>query len=291
MDYSNQNLQKASFKNRDLSNAVFTGSDLRGADFSGSMLVGADFSHSRTGITTANVVVMFVAALVVSFLSGYIAMLAGNTMHQMLDSNDPKIHASGIITIILTVIFIGCFYWKGGSTIRNLALPTCIFALLVGLVNYLIGYGTGMGMVYLVLVIFLITAMLIVGTISRESAGTLSSTILFFVVALGGGIFGRGVGGGIGTIVMALSCALISKRALSGAKGFNTLRKFAFSITRKFGTSFKYANLTQADFSESKMHNTDFTDAEVTLVNWNNAKIENCISGTDNFTVKENQHD
>jgi Pentapeptide repeats (8 copies) len=124
--------------------------------------------------------------------------------------------------------------------------------------------------------------MLIVGTAARAAAGTLSSTILFVIVALGGGMFGKSVGGGIGTVIMAISCALISKRALSGAKGFEGLRRIAFAITSTFGTSFRNAKLFKANFAGSKIRNSDFSDADISSVNWGDAKKMNCI-------IKENR--
>lgn len=277
-DYSNKNLKKASFQNEDLANARFSESDLRGADFSGSDLSGADFSRAKTGITPGNKVMIFLVALVVSLLSGYIAMLAGQTVQGMLASEDEKIRASGVIALVMIVIFIAFAWWKGGGTaIRNLIIPACVLALVIGLIGYLTGAGTGMGMVYLVLVYVLVVIMFIVGTVSRAAAGSLSSNILFILVALGGGMFGKSVGGGIGTVIMAVSCALISKRALAGAKGFESLRKIAFAITSRFGTSFRNTRLSNANFGGSRICNSDFTNADVESVNWGDSKKVNCI--------------
>jgi uncharacterized protein YjbI with pentapeptide repeats/Na+-transporting methylmalonyl-CoA/oxaloacetate decarboxylase gamma subunit len=286
-DYSNQDLQGCSFRNSDFSDAIFMGSDLRGADFSGCNLAGADFTKARTGIKSVHVALLFAAALGVSMFSGYMAMLAGHTIQQMLASKDPLIHAAGIATIVLTVLFILAFYLKGvGNTFFTLILPTCAIALAIGLTGYLTGVGTGMGMVYLVLTVFLVTIMFVVGTISRATAGTLSSAILFIAVAMGGGMFGKSLGGGIGTVIMALSCAKLSKRALSGARGFESTRKIAFFATRKLGTSFRGTDLSGADFSGAKLHNADFSGADVTSASWSDAKMANCISGLDKFTIK-----
>src|SRR3954466_6255375 len=95
-DYSKRNLQKASFKDEYLSNANFSWSDLRGADFSGSDLTGVNFTHIRTGIPLVNTVLLFVPALVLSLISGYVAMLAGQTVEGMLESQDQKIRIAGI---------------------------------------------------------------------------------------------------------------------------------------------------------------------------------------------------
>ena len=83
-DYSKKNLQKASFRNADLSYAHFSHSDLRGTDFSGSNLTGADFSNARTGITPLNTALIFIVALIISALSGYVATLAGSTVQALV---------------------------------------------------------------------------------------------------------------------------------------------------------------------------------------------------------------
>jgi uncharacterized protein YjbI with pentapeptide repeats len=94
---------------------------------------------------------------------------------------------------------------------------------------------------------------------------------------MSGAMFGKSVGGGVGTVIMALSCAIISKRALSGAKGFDGLRRITFFIISKFGTSFRGSRLTNANFSQSTIRNSDFTNADVSAVNWNGAKKTNCL--------------
>jgi hypothetical protein len=285
-DYSKKNLQKASFKNEDLSYSCFSDSDLRGADFSGSDLTGADFTHVRTGITPANTLRIFIAALVVSLISGYLAMLTGHTVQVMLASNDQNIRFAGISTIVIVALFICYYYWKGGiSAIRYLMIPAVIVALLVSLVAYVSGLGSSVGMFYQILALILVVFMFIVGTIARAAAGSLSN-ILFLIVALSGGMFGKSLGGGIGTVIMAVACAQISKRALSGAKGFEALREIVFLINQQFGTSFRNSQLSNANFSGSTIRNSDFTNADISTVNWGDGKKLNYITSDHKFTIK-----
>src|SRR5262249_17743654 len=159
-------------------------SDLRGADFTGADLTGADFTIAKTGITPLNTVLIFIAALIVSAVSGYVAMLAGHTVQQMFASKDHYVKTAGIVSTIMIVMFIVFAYWKGvGHAITHLILPASIIALLVGLISYWTGAGTGRGMLYLVIACVLVAIMFIVGTIARAAAGALSN-ILFVVVAL-----------------------------------------------------------------------------------------------------------
>ncbi len=276
-DYSHQNLKGLSFRDRDLSYASFAESDLRGADFSGSNLTGADLTSIKTGIAPIITIVIFFVALIISAISGYMAMLAGNTLQEMIQSTDIYVKDAGYVTIALIVLFLAYAYWKGGgNAIRNIVLPAVVIALCIGIVVKVAGIGTGRAMVYLILALALTVVMFIVGTIARSAAGALSN-ILFIAVALVGGLFGKSVGGGIGTAIMAISCALISKKALSGGGGFDTLRKIACWITSRFGTSFRNSKLGQANFSKSVIHNSDFSNADISAVQWGNSSRQNCI--------------
>ena len=287
-EYSNKNLQKATFKNEDLRNISFSGSDLRGADFTGSNLSGADLANARTGLTSMTVILLFIGALAVSLLSGYIAMLAGRTVQLMIASKDSNVRTAAIICAVIIVVFILYSYFKGiNNAIKNLVLPIVALAVLIGLIAKFSGLGSGKGMLYLVLTLLLVAIMFIVGTVARATAGTLSSAILFVVVALGGGMFGKSLGGGIGTVIMAISCAIISKKALTDAKGFDDLKRIATFITRTFGTSFRNTVLSNANFSQSKIRNADFTDADLSMTNWGDSKKINCISGNTIITDKK----
>jgi hypothetical protein len=131
--------------------------------------------------------------------------------------------------------------------------------------------------------------MFVIGTIARATANTLS-IILFLIVAVSGSMFGKSIGGGVGSVIMALACAQVSKRAMSDAKGFETLRKIAFYVTKRLGTSFRNTKLAETDFSQSKIHNADFTNADISLVNWGDSKKINCITGGGNgLTIIKNE--
>jgi uncharacterized protein YjbI with pentapeptide repeats len=285
-EYSNKNLQKTSFKNEDLSNASFADSDLRGADFSGANLTGANFTHVKTGIPTLITALLFLAAIIASLLAGYIAMLTGRTVQEMLASTDQDVKYAAYLSIALDLFFIIYAWWKGvNSAIKNLVLPVVTYALLLATVFNLSGLGTGKGMLYMILNIVLMVVMFIVGAMARSAAGSLSG-IFFIIVALSGGMFGKSLGGGIGTVIMAVACAVISKKALSGAQGFDFLQKIALSITKKFGTSFRNTKLANADFSRSKIQNADFANADIAAVNWGDSKKMNYISSENKFTSK-----
>lgn len=271
MDYKNQNLQGKSFKGMDLRNADFSGSDLRGADFTGANLAYADFSNTKAGLKQPAYIVVFIFSLVISLLSGYIAMLTGAANQVLLGSNEEYLKIAGYITTGLFLLFVLLAVWKGGGFTLKIIFPVILIILILGPVFKMTGAGTGIGAFYSAMALILLVLMFFVGTVARASAGALSSNIIFLLVAMGGAMFGRSLGGGLGTVVMALACAVISKRALKGAKGFELLRTVSLTISTYFGTSFKAADLTNANFSNSIIKNTNFTGAKLDGINWDKA--------------------
>jgi uncharacterized protein YjbI with pentapeptide repeats len=272
INYSNENLQGKQFTAANLQNANFHGADLRGADFTSANLNGADFSQSKPGIKFSSRIFLFILALLVSCFSGYIAMLAGHAVQTLLKSNDNRENIAGYITIAFALIFAAVALWKGVFNAINKLFPVMIaIPVLLGAFMYFSGLGTGVGAFYSALALLLMVLMFIVGTIARATVGTMGSNILFLIVAVGGATFGRSLGGGLGTVVMALSCAVISKRALK-VESNSLLRKIALVISTKFGTSFKNADLTNANFSDAQIKNTNFSHAILTGVNWTNSQ-------------------
>jgi hypothetical protein len=276
-DYSNQNLKNASFVDQDLRYSNFSNSDLRGANFTGANLNGVDFTGIKTGITPVKMVWMFLVAMIISLLSGYLAMLGGRAVQTLLYSKEEHERTAGTLAIIITLLFIGCSWWVGGGyAIRTIMIPIVIFAFLAGLIIYWTRISTGKGMFYLGLSLVLIIIMFITGTIARAMAGVLSN-VLFFIVAISGILFGRSVGGGIGTLILALICGFITKRALSNVQGFYLLHGIALYITGRFGTSFRRTKMANTRFNRSKLRNVDFSYTDITLINWGNARRINCI--------------
>jgi hypothetical protein len=271
--------QKISFKNEDLSYVCFYGDDLRGVDFSGADLSGATFINVRTGILPINLILIFVFSIVLSALSGYIAMLGGDAIQIMLESHDNKMKSMGIAMIIITILFIVYCYWKGGAdAFKRLLIPIFFFSVILGGLSFFSEAGSGKAFLFELLSLILVVAMFIVGTIATATVGSISN-ILFLVVAITGIVFAKHLGGALEAVCMAISCALISRRALSGASGFGTLRRIASYFTTKLGTSFRNCILSGADFSLSQtINNTDFTNAETSLVFWGDVKKLNCIN-------------
>jgi hypothetical protein len=220
---------------------------------------------------------MFILAMIISLFSGYMAMLCGTVVQELIVSKQEHERMAGSLSVIITVLFTWYAWNKGGHiAFKSLIIPLIVFAIMIALIIYLSGIGTGKGMFYLGISLLLVGIMFITGTVARTIAGSLSN-IYFLIVAISGELFSKSIGGGIGTIVLAILCAMISKRAVSGAEGFHLLKNIALYVTRKYGTSFRNAKMANTRFSGSKLRNIDFSFTDVSLVNWGNARRMNCI--------------
>jgi hypothetical protein len=276
-NFSNMDLRGVSFRFQNLSHASFSGSDIRGADFTGANLLGADFTDVRTGITPGKTWWIFLGALALSAGSAYVAVLAGQSIQTMFLSTDVYVKRAGLACLLVIILFMGFSMWKGVDDVfRYMVLPVIVVAGLAGLFSAFYGEGSWVAAIYIGLSVLLVIVMFIIGTVARTAAGSMSA-IMFLVVAVFGTAVGRGLGGGIGTVLMAISCMVISRRALRGDEGFTKLLWVSELITRHFGTSFRDSRLTAVNFSGSTIRNCDFSDAEISLVHWGASKKINCI--------------
>lgn len=71
MRFANHDLRNRSFRRQDLTQADFSGADIRGCDFSGARLVKANFSGARAGQSHRQIVVLSLAIALTIGLVGY----------------------------------------------------------------------------------------------------------------------------------------------------------------------------------------------------------------------------
>src|SRR5438309_5764007 len=236
-DHFDKDLHKTSFTNKDLRQAYFYKSDLRGVDFSGSDLSGAVFIDIKSGIKPLHKFWILFAALLASVLTGYTAMLSGGNIQAMLASEDLKIKVVACATIFVIIVFIGFIYWKGGfNAFVQLVIPVFLFFIVVGGIGYFSQANTTKIMVYGFFALVMVMVMLVMGTIARATTSSLSN-ILFLIIAVSGAVLGKTMGGFAAALIVAMSCALFSKRALSGGRGFEILRKLGLFFIIRLGTS------------------------------------------------------
>lgn len=268
------------------SGMVFRNEDLRSKKFTGTNLRGAVFENCIFGINSSNRFIIFMISACLSLFAGYIAMLSGNVTQSLLTSDEQRLRLAGYAISGLFVVFIAVVLWSGlNYRSAKVAIGMIVLIIIVGAVAYFTdASATGIGTVYGVGALLLVIAMLIIGTVARATAGSLQSTVLFIIVAMGGGMFAKSLGGGVGTLIMALATAVISKKALKSDQD-SLVKNLALRISTSFGTSFKNADLTGASFKDVEVKNCDFNRARLSNITLDNVKESLCYYGRSGATL------
>jgi uncharacterized protein YjbI with pentapeptide repeats len=300
-DYSGQNLRGRSFKGKDLTRANFNGADIRSADFTGANLTGANFSHAKAGLQKRWAIFLVLVSWVLMGLSGFLSAFAGAIVAALVfdTSRDFYLtyHVAGWTIIVILVIFFfvtirqGIQKGLGAGVIAGAG--AIAVAVTIGVAGSIAGTVTGAGAGAIAVavagaVVVAIAgavagagaiAIAIAGSVAGAGAGTIAITVAAAVagagarpiaVAVAAAVAGTvtqaraeaGAVAGAGAIV--LLSAYISWRTLKGDPKRIAIRSIAIPFAAFKGTSFRSADLTDADFTEATLKSTDFRKANLT---------------------------
>lgn len=287
--FHRRNLRGCSFKRQDLRGEDFSYADIRGSDFTQAILVGANFSHTKAGLKLGwllalQVVLLFIATLA-GFISAYAGAFAGGIL--VLDNQTP----AGLVfvasfTLILFLGFISITILRGIGTALWLFAVTVVTSIAIILAFPGVDHNRA-NAILLAIVIAVNISGVLVGAIAVAISRILSKTWMLALIGLAtlaAAVLGTIAGSEeiIGTpkFVRALAIAIpvtgalvslslyIGWRAIAGDKKYALVRSIAIVLCTYGGTSFRGANLTNADFSGATLKNTDFRVANLTRTCW-----------------------
>lgn len=130
---------------------------------------------------------------------------------------------------------------------------------------------------------YIVSLALDTSDLQNFSAGITSLIVLtvFFIVtiryglaasliagAVAGAVAGAGVGAGARARAFATLGVYVGWRGLAGDEKHAWVRSFAIAFAAKGGTSFRGADLTNADFTSATLKSTNFRDAILTRTCW-----------------------
>jgi uncharacterized protein YjbI with pentapeptide repeats len=302
-DFSHQNLRGRSFKGQNLAGANFSGADIRGADFSEANLRGANFSHAKAGLQPYQQKKLLLVVFVLSAVSGIISGIIGYSIIRIEYWSIQSFIADliSLITLVLffhitinqgfvlglgvvAATFIGGFLLLG---LGSASFPVGILASTISIFNQAANIANSV----IIVVSFIIAEIVIlVLTLSFALAietkkinnllvnGTAIVTSIFVAVSATlkteatTSIFSA-----IAAIMFATTAVLFSKYinrcALAGDEKNVWIISFATAFATTGGTSFRSANLTDANFTKATLKNTDFRDAILNYTEWYGSKF------------------
>ncbi|ACK64835.1 pentapeptide repeat protein [Rippkaea orientalis PCC 8801] len=290
-NFNQANLSGRSFKGQNLTGADFRCANIRGVNFANATLTGANFSHAKAGLSFYGLASLISIFVILAALSGLIAGYAETFIGlvvSLLSSSQERILARQILVIIglLTSISFIVIIIRQGIGI-SLAILAIVFAVITAIIAYQYDYRVGADALIQFFVIAVIVASILLGALVQAIFLSITkknrALILFAIPAVAGAIAGaiKGVKGirqefVSVSLIMAFIVSIgllglsvyIGIRAMAGDKKYDLVRAIANASCTAMGTSFRGANLTDADFTEAKLQNTDFRKAILKRTCW-----------------------
>jgi uncharacterized protein YjbI with pentapeptide repeats len=303
-DFSGENLRGQSFKGKDLSGANFSDADIRGANFTNAKLTNANFSGAKAGLQRRWAILLIAVSLLLSMLSVAVSGLSGLIVSGLLSQqfiNQEKYTVAPGVTVSITLALFFIFTVPKGytSTVGVLVLTLAATAALVGTFGTSVeGGGTaaiafsgavvGTGSVAVAVTlsgaiagaraVALSGAVALLGAftfpLSRSKAESDSDSMGAMQAAVEAAMVGtvsRFVAAVVAIAVVSLG-SYVGWQALAGDKKSATIQRIGVVLATMRGTSFRGADLTDADFTQATLKSTDFRGATLTRTRWHQAK-------------------
>ncbi|MBI4783863.1 MAG: pentapeptide repeat-containing protein [Oscillatoriophycideae cyanobacterium NC_groundwater_1537_Pr4_S-0.65um_50_18] len=275
-NFRQQDLRGQSFKGRDLSGADFSGSDIRGANFTNAILRNANFSQTLNGLDRNRAAMFSVAMLLAAALIGMLAGFIGATIGLQFHTNALEVSAKAI-AVLVHVSFLLIALRKGitaGFGVFTLAMAMAFVAALLHPLAIPVAGAIAIAIVidFCVAALTIVAAMVAIVArvaIHAQVGWAVAATFcVAFVLALYQ----------THTAVSAMAIAATAM-LLSAYVGWRTLRKrnsvrtLGRTLFARWGTSFRGADLTGANFSQALLNNADFRRAILNQTYWNERSI------------------
>jgi uncharacterized protein YjbI with pentapeptide repeats len=292
MNVKQQTLRGRSLKGKSLLGEDFSRADIRGTNFVGANLTGANFSQVRTGLrpewSIGLTMGLFLLTAIPSFIAAYAGAFAA-TSFPLIETVTGKGIAS-TLAAILFIVFIGIVLWWGlnnelwGFAIVLMLVITSILAFPgfneTQLVSLLFGFALALeiaGVVtgaiavaaarilaakWMVVLIIPIISVIALQGIKSGIEGTTEPSEIMAAVA---------VAGLFALVLLGLSAYIGWQASIDNPK-YALIRQIVVTVCNYGATSFRGADLTDANFTGANLKHADFRDANLTRTRWCGAK-------------------
>jgi uncharacterized protein YjbI with pentapeptide repeats len=289
-DFRRANLRGQSFRGQILKGSDFSYADIRGTDFTNAVLAGADFSYAQAGLQPRWKISLMLGSLILALVAGLDAAYGGASVGVLLVYRGIQ-SIDFLFSLIALSILLGFSFLAAqrgwGSEVGGLAV------IVATAIAFIAAVGTAdaiAGVVVQAVAISGVVAGIVTGALVVAIAKTISGRgILIAVLALAllGAVIGALLGipkdnssavisGSIAAIIVTIGFLLLSvhaaKRALAGDRRFALITSMAIALCTSKGTSFRNANLINANFTQAVLKHTDLRHAVLIRANWLQAR-------------------
>jgi uncharacterized protein YjbI with pentapeptide repeats len=303
-NFSGQNLRGRNFKGQDLTGADFSHAHIQSANFTKAILKGANFSHAKAGLQRRQAIFLVAVPFFIATLLGVVAGIGGfATANFMLADNIKPYFIPAASTLIVlfipSILILQQGYAKAREVWNSKSEDNTVFSLslmiaILGMVSLVFAIVLNLSKNHesaVVLVIFSILS-LIVSALSFVALAGVGEIAIFLAIAVAlavpvtvfGAIALVGVRngflntalaieiGGVIVVFIGFLAIYIGIKARSGYYLFSYIRMIVVNFAALGGTSFRGANLTNANFSHSLLKSTDFREANLTNTYFRHSK-------------------
>lgn len=281
-NFRRQNLRGKSFRGEDLSDADFSGCDIRGADFTNAVLINTNFTNTIAGLHGRRALILLgfliICAIALGLVAGFVGAFAevrfvsaratdqtafawitpiviiGFTFVSLTRSMSVGF---GIFAIAFVLTTVGALISPAavpiaGSVAAAIAVNSLVAGATAAVSSLLVAAVLAFRIRYAALVGAAFIAAFALAIIYTETTAPTSSIASAISVA---------------SIVLPLA-SYVGWRALKGDRKHTITWTVAIFLATKWGTSFRGADLTNADFSRAVLKSTDFSRAILTNTRW-----------------------
>jgi hypothetical protein len=267
-----RDLRGQTLRGADLRGADLHGADLRGVDLTGADLREADLREARTGLGRRAVVVQTLAALAVAATGGFASSVLGQTIRRAWQSPSHEERIGGVVLAAELFLCLATMTWRGTGFTLQRVLPPTVGLLLLTSLGLIVLHGSvrGSGLVILAVVI-LFVVMIAAVTLARAIAAGISRLVLVAVLAAWL-VAARGASGNLTAMLVAVATGIAGMRAAGGSLTSPGLSRWVRRFTTWGGTSFRSADLRNANLADARLRCSDLRGAHFDGVEWGAAR-------------------
>jgi uncharacterized protein YjbI with pentapeptide repeats len=276
-DFSGKNLRGRNFKGENLTGAKFIGADIRGANFTNAILREADFTRAKAGLQRRWTIFLVTISLFLSLISGFMSARATLWIAVFFTPDIIKqytIRPGVVVLIVLAIFFIATIrQGLGAATEAGAAAVAVAVAGAVGVAVAAAGAGA--------VAVAAIAAVAVAGTVAAAAAAALAVAGTGAVAGVGAATAAVAVAAAVAVGVAGAATAAVAVaglgiyvawRALAGDEKHALIRSIAIAFATTGGTSFRNADLTDANFTKATLKSTDFRTANLTRTCFHNTE-------------------
>lgn len=266
LDFLGKNLRGRNFQGQDLAGANFSYADIRGANFTKANLKSANFSHAQAGLQRGWAIFLVFVSCLVSGVGGFFWAFNGYLVSLIFNGSSLNNQISGW-TALIAIIGFSLIIICQGIEAKAFTRAVTIAGVLAGALTLVGAFAASVAIGFAVAgaVAFAVAGAFAVAFAGAfTSAFVLAGALTFIVAGAFAGLFATG---GI------LFSIYIARKAMKGSKKYSLIRNLAIVFAAMGGTSFRGADLSDAEFTAAMLKSTDFRNAILTNTSWHQAKM------------------